>query len=230
MKYIYLHGLGQTPDSWNAILNELHSPEAVLCPNLAELIPGGNADYSSLYTAFSDLCAHTDEELVLCGLSLGSVLALNYAIDHPERVKALVLIAPQYKMPRTLLKLQNLLFHFMPKSAFAQTGFQKADFIRLCRSMAELDFSRSLHKITCPTLILCGENDRANQKAARMLARLLKNATFQQIPNAGHEVNTDAPERLAEILKKWKDAGNSFCFFVIENHGKPDCSNNDSDK
>ena len=206
MKYIYLHGLGQTPDSWNKVLKELHSPETVLCPNLAKLMPDGNADYSDLYAAFSALCDTIEDDLTLCGLSLGSVLALNYAIDHPERVKALVLIAPQYKMPRTLLKLQNILFRFMPKSAFSQTGFQKIDFIRLCHSMAELDFSRSLRKVTCPALVLCGEHDRANQKAARMLACLLKNAQFQLVPGAGHEVNVDAPERLAKILKMWKDA------------------------
>lgn len=202
MKYIFLHGLGQTPDSWNRVLGYRNTSTDSICPDLARLVHGREAKYPDLYTAFSNLCNTINDELVLCGLSLGSVLALNYAIDHPERVKALVLIAPQYKMPRTLLKLQNLLFHFMPKSAFSQTGFQKADFIRLCRSMAELDFSRSLHKVTCPVLVLCGEHDRANQKAARMLAGLLKNAAFQQIPNAGHEVNTDAPERLAEILKK----------------------------
>ncbi len=202
MKYIYLHGLGQTPDSWNRVLGYLNAPTNSICPDLAKLVHGREAKYSDLYAAFSALCDTIEDDLTLCGLSLGSVLALNYAIDHPERVKALVLIAPQYKMPRTLLKLQNLLFHFMPKSAFSQTGFQKADFIRLCRSMAELDFSRSLRKVTCPTLILCGEHDRANQKAARMLACLLKNAQFQRVPGAGHEVNVDAPERLAEILKK----------------------------
>ena len=202
MKYIYLHGLGQTPDSWNKVLKELHSPETALCPNLAKLMPDGNADYSSLYTAFSNLCNTINDELVLCGLSLGGVLALNYTIDHPEKVKSLILIATPYKMPKQLLRLQNILFRFMPKSVFAQTGFQKDDFIRLCHSMAELDFSRSLHKVTCPVLVLCGKHDRANQKASRMLAGLLKNAAFQQIPNAGHEVNTDAPERLVEILKK----------------------------
>lgn len=202
MKYIFLHGLGQTPDSWNRVLGYLNAPTDRICPDLARLVHGREAKYSDLYAAFSALCDTIEDDLTLCGLSLGSVLALNYAIDHPERVKALVLIAPQYKMPRTLLKLQNILFRFMPKSAFSQTGFQKADFIRLCHSMAELDFSRSLYKVTCPALILCGEHDRANQKAARMLAGLLKNAAFQQIPNAGHEVNTDAPERLTEILKK----------------------------
>ena len=57
-----------------------------------------------------------------------AVLALNYAIDHPDKVKALVLIAAQYKMPRKLLKVQNMLFHLMPNSAFKKMGFKKADF------------------------------------------------------------------------------------------------------
>lgn len=200
MKHIYLHGLGQTPDSWNRVLGYLNAPTNSICPDLAKLVHGREAKYSDLYAAFSALCDTIEDDLTLCGLSLGSVLALNYAIDHPERVKALVLIAPQYKMPRTLLKLQNLLFHFMPKSAFSQTGFQKADFIRLCHSMAELDFSRSLRKVTCPTLILCGANDRVNQRACKTLSHLLPNAKFRMIPAAGHEVNVDAPEALAKAL------------------------------
>lgn len=202
MKYIFLHGLGQTPDSWNRVLGYLNAPTNSICPDLAKLVHGMEAKYSDLYAAFSALCDTIEDDLTLCGLSLGGVLALNYTIDHPEKVKSLILIATPYKMPKQLLRLQNILFRFMPKSAFSQTGFQKADFIRLCHSMAELDFSRSLRKVTCPTLILCGEHDRANQKAARMLACLLKNAQFQLVPGAGHEVNVDAPERLAEILKK----------------------------
>lgn len=202
MKYIYLHGLGQTSDSWNRVLGYRNTSTDSICPDLAKLVHGREANYPDLYAAFSALCDTIEDDLTLCGLSLGGVLALNYTIDHPEKVKSLILIATPYKMPKQLLQLQNILFRFMPKSAFSQTGFQKADFIRLCRSMAELDFSRSLRKVTCPVLVLCGEHDRANQKAARMLAGLLKNAAFQQIPNAGHEVNTDAPERLAEILKK----------------------------
>lgn len=206
MKYIYLHGLGQTPDSWNRVLGYLNASTDGICPDLAKLVRGREANYPDLYAAFSALCDAINDDLTLCGLSLGGVLALNYTIDHPEKVKSLILIATPYKMPKQLLRLQNILFRFMPKSAFSQTGFQKADFIRLCHSMAELDFSRSLRKVTCPVLVLCGEHDRANQKAARMLAGLLKNAQFQLVPGAGHEVNVDAPERLAKILKMWKDA------------------------
>ncbi len=200
MKYIYLHGLGQTPDSWNRVLGYLNAPTNSICPDLAKLVHGREAKYSDLYAAFSALCDTIEDDLTLCGLSLGGVLALNYTIDHPEKVKSLILIATPYKMPKQLLRLQNILFRFMPKSAFSQTGFQKTDFIRLCHSMAELDFSRSLRKVICPTLILCGEHDRANQKACNMLSHLLPDAKFRMIPSAGHEVNVDAPEALAKAL------------------------------
>lgn len=53
MKYLYLHGLGQKPDSWN----------------------------------------RTIKETKVSGSSIRLSLALNYAIDHPDKVKALVLIA-----------------------------------------------------------------------------------------------------------------------------------------
>ena len=36
-----------------------------------------------------------EEDICLCGLSLGGVLALNYAIEHPGKIKVLVLIARQ---------------------------------------------------------------------------------------------------------------------------------------
>ena len=90
------------------------------------MLEGKAATYKELYTAFSEECNKEHDEIVLCGLSLGAVLALNYAIDHPNKVKALVLIAAQYKMPEKLLKFQNMLFRFMPNTMFKQFGFKKA--------------------------------------------------------------------------------------------------------
>lgn len=200
---IFLHGLGQTPESWNETITRFKSPGQILCPNLAELLHGKAADYQSLYEAVSALCNQTDGILDLCGLSLGGVLALQYAIEQPGKVRSLVLIAPQYKMPKNLLRVQNLLFRFMPESAFQSTGFEKNAFIRLCGSMMDLDFSRSLSAVACPVLILCGERDSANRKAAGKLAELLRNAEMQKIPGAGHEVNLDAPEKLAEALRRF---------------------------
>ena len=203
MKYLYLHGLGQTKDSWDRVVNATSVSHNSICLNLAEMVEGNNATYMKLYDAFSKECGKEKEELVLCGLSLGAVLALNYAIDHPDKVKALVLIAPQYKMPKKLLRFQNMLFRFMPKSMFQQTGFKKADFISLCGTMAELDFSDSLQKITCPVLLVCGEKDTANKKAAEELNRYLNHSSFQEISGTGHEVNQEAPKKLAALLQEF---------------------------
>lgn len=208
MKRIYVHGLGQSPESWEKVLARCSEAEDSVCPDLAELIRGKDASYENLYAAFSGFCNQYERPVGLCGLSLGGVLALHYAIDHPERVRSLALLAAQYKMPRNLLRLQNFIFHFMPKSAFQQTGFQKADFLLLCKSMMELDFSASLKKIFCPTLIVCGERDSANRKSAVKLASLLDHAELRMLHGAGHELNVEAPEQLAEVL----------CRFFSEKH------------
>ncbi len=203
MHTIYLHGLGQTADSWKPVLEKITLPGDNSCPDLVALLRGREVSYSSLYQAFSQQCSKIDGELTLCGLSLGAVLALNYAIDHPGKVGALVLIAPQYKMPKKLLWLQNLVFRLMPESQFRQTGFQKADFVALCKTAAALDFSASLEKVSCPTLIVCGEKDGANKKAAGELAAILDNAVLKEVPGAGHQVNTQSPEALAALLEEF---------------------------
>ena len=200
MQQIYVHGLGQTPASWEKIIVQLKSTEYIVCPDLTEICRNGKATYKSLYDGFSKICDSFHEKIDLCGLSLGGVLALNYAVEHPEKINSLVLIAAQYKMPKGLLRFQNILFQLMPKSMFQQTGFGKKEFIQLCQTMMELDFSHSIQKVTCPTLVVCGERDSANKKAAMELARFLKNAELQIISGTGHEVNTEAPEKLSETL------------------------------
>ena len=154
MKFLYLHGIGQKPDSWDRAIKDTKGSDSSVSLSLAKMLEGKAATYGELYAAFSEECDKENDEIVLCGLSLGAVLALNYVIDHPDKVKAVVLIAAQYKMPEKLLKLQNLLFRFMPNTMFKQFGFKKADVIRLCGTMAELNLRDSLCKVSCPALIV----------------------------------------------------------------------------
>ena len=113
----------------------------------------------------------------------------------------LVLIATQYKMPKKLLKVQNAIFRFVPKSMFQQMGFGKSDFLKLCNTMMELDFSDSIYKVSCPTLVIYGEKDRANQNASIELANMLIDAELQVFSGAGHEINIEAPDKLVETLR-----------------------------
>lgn len=203
---VLIHGLGQTPLSWEKTIAGMVEKEKVVCPDLPALLKDKEVNYVNLYGAFSEYCDTFLEPLDLCGLSLGGVLALHYGIEHPSKVHSLVLIGTQYKMPKRLLAFQNIIFRFLPNSIFGQMGFAKRDFIELSRSMIELDFSGSLEQVKCPVLVMCGEKDNANKKAAEELAKYLANATIQMITGAGHEVNVDKPEKLAEAVNSfWKD-------------------------
>lgn len=206
MAYIFIHGLGQTPESWDQVISHMSLTEKVMCPNLPALIHGQECNYKNLYAAFCRCCETESDGMNLCGLSLGGILALNYAIDHPEKIKSLVLIGTQYVMPKKLLAIQNAIFHLMPNKSFESMGFSKKNFIQLSKTMADLDFSLKLGNITCPTLVVCGEKDAANKKASEELAERIPGVSLSLIPGSGHEVNQQAPKWLAEALDDfWRD-------------------------
>ena len=53
MSVVYLHGLGQTPASWESVLRVLGQESGGLCPDLFGLIRGKEVCYENLYQAFS---------------------------------------------------------------------------------------------------------------------------------------------------------------------------------
>lgn len=197
MKTIFLHGLGQTPRDWNATIaaSSLTNAEA------PALVPKyGAVTYSRLLASLERRYANDAEPLHFCGLSLGAMLALDYALRHPEQVARLTLVGAQIKSPTALIDVQNMIFRLMPERAFADMGLAKEAVVTLAHSMRSLDFSAHLQAVRCPVTVVCGAKDRANLRATRRLAAALPQATLQIVPNAGHEVNKDAPEALAALL------------------------------
>lgn len=201
MKYILLHGMGQNASSWDKTISYLPDTTETVCPELSDFFSEDNCNYNEMYSSFCRYCNRFSEPLNFCGLSLGAVLALNYAIDFPQKVSSLILIAPQYNMPKFLLKVQNVLFKFMPENRFKDIGLKKKDFITLTNSMMDMDFTSSLNKVNSPVVVICGEKDNVNKKAAIKLARELPNAKFSTIDNSGHEVNVDNPQGLAKAME-----------------------------
>ena len=200
MSVVIVHGLGQSVESWKATIKYMDSEKGIYYPNLYELISNGDIIYENLYTYFVQYCNSINGTIKMCGLSLGAVLALNYAIDYPQKVESLILIAAQFKMPKNLLRFQNLIFKFMPENTFHNIGVGKKDFIKLSKSMMEIDFSNQLDLIGCPVLLLCGEKDGTNKKATTMLHSLIKNSSLEFVEKSSHEVNKDNPEWLAKRI------------------------------
>lgn len=203
MKCVLIHGLGQTAQSWNetaAAMERCGGRSDVMCPDLTELLGNKKPCWDELYGSFEEYCLGIGEQLELCGLSLGGILALRFCAEHSDKVSGAVLIGAQFVMPRNLLRLQNAVFHLMPKSAFVSTGFGKKEFLSLARSMETLDFSEDLERITCPTLIICGEKDKPNRKAAIRMNAGIKGSELLIVAGSGHEVNVDRPDELGKAI------------------------------
>ncbi len=131
---------------------------------------------------------------------MGALLALNFALDFPQKVRSLALIASPYKVPSWVMRLQNTIFSCMPKSVFEKMAFSKADCLALGRSMRGLNFAQRLKDIACPTLVICGEKDLANLKAAHYLSQHIAKANLQILANTGHVISEENPQKLAAIL------------------------------
>ena len=166
----------------------------IVCPNLSSILEGKEASYENLYSSFVKYCNEFDGQIHLCGLSLGGILALNFALDFPRKVKTLVLIGTPYKVPKLAFSFQNIIFRFLPKSIFKTMAFDKKDTFALGNTMKNLDFSDRVKNIKCPTLILCGKKDSANVKSAQFLSQNIKSAELKIIENTGHVVNEENPK------------------------------------
>ncbi len=206
MVNILVHGLGQTEKSWDKIIEELDKSNIKAeNPNLFELAKNYEINYENLYRTFCDYCNSFKEKLNLCGLSLGGLLSIDYAIEYPEKVNSIIIIGTPYEIPKKMLKLQNFIFKFMPKSTFENMGIKKNDFINLTNSMAYLDIKSKVDDIKCKALILCGEKDNVNMESAKQLNRNIKDSKLKIIKNAGHEANTESPKELASAISEyWK--------------------------
>ena len=205
MKKILIHGSGHRADSWTKVIEYMNNDKDMLCPNLDTILNGKEASYTNLYSSFAEYCNKIDGKIDLCGLSLGGILALNYAIDYPEKVERLILIGTPHKVPKVMFSIQNVVFKLLPKSIFATKAFDKKNTFILGKTMKKLDFSNRVHKVQCPTLVISGEKDSANIKSAYYLSKNIKNSKLKIIANTGHVVNEENPKELSRVISEfWK--------------------------
>ena len=202
MKKILIHGSGHKADSYNETIKYMNGDD-VLLPDLSLILNGKKASYDNLYSSFIEYCDKVSGKVDLCGLSLGGILALNYALDFPDKVNSLVLIGTPYKVPKFMFGIQNIIFRFLPKSMFDSMAFNKKDTFILGKSMKNLDFSGRVSEVKCKTLIICGEKDNTNIKSAYYLSKHIKDSKLKIIKNTGHIVNEENPKELSMLINNF---------------------------
>lgn len=233
---LLLHGLGAMGESWGFQVPALEAANfSVLIPDLRGFgkssYPGGT---SSIQSMSNDVVKLLDflqiPKINLAGISMGGTVALQFALDHPDRVHKLVLINTfahlnpdsfkgwLYFLIRTVLlytlginKQANVVAKRIfpdPKQAeFRQiliSQINQADphgYRAAMWALARFNVKQRLNELSIPTLVITGENDTTvPPKIQKDLAGGIPNSQQTIIPAAGHAVIVDQTETFNKIF------------------------------
>jgi pimeloyl-ACP methyl ester carboxylesterase len=186
------------------------------------------APFSHLGDLLALLDELTIEKATLIGLSAGSTIALDAALEAPSRVARLVLAAPaisgfvpkerppftadliaalqsrDYKKAADVL-LATPVFFAPPESAgLVRQMVTENDRLwtvpRELMKMPDRPAVDRLEQVNVPTLVLIGERDVAQQEQADLLGRRVPGARMVMIPSGGHLLNLTSPVEFQRML------------------------------
>lgn len=227
---VFLHGFSADLHSWDRVWRALDNSLPALRYDLRghgrSLAMGDIA-----YDHAADLLAVLDDsgltQCDLVGVSMGGSIALNFALDHPERVRRLVLISPglvAWEWSERWLALwrgiveraqsgamdearelwwRHPLFETTRRSVAADELHQSimrysgAHWLHDSHRLMLPDVER-LHLLSVPTLLLTGANDFDD---FRLIADLIEASASDllriDLPALGHLLQLEASERCA---------------------------------
>jgi pimeloyl-ACP methyl ester carboxylesterase len=226
----FLAGLGGAL-RWSPFLDALAERRRVVVPSLPGF-PGAAGherldDLPDWLAATLDLLEGAGlEGADLVGASVGGMLAAEVAALSRATVKRLVLVAPfgvfdaaeptrdvfavkQDQLPALLCAHPDRLLAAMapPSGADATEwmlciGRAGVAAARLLWPLGDLGLAKRLHRITAPTLVVWGSEDRVLPPAyaQRFAAGIAGEVETRTIPGAGHLVEVDAPDELARAI------------------------------
>ncbi len=223
-----LHGNPGAIPVWNKVVPELAQHYRIIAHDRqgfgqSEKIEEGDFSpqgYAGELTRLMD--ALKIEKAHLCGLSFGGMVAQCFALDHPERVGGLVLVATT--ADRTGRPVEDTLAEIKsdgwPKVAarlnaswFHETSDPAdiAESYKLClqssarmreltvSALGSFDIKDQLEKIQAPTLVLIGAKDTLNPMSdSETLRDNIPEATLTIVPECGHQIPMEQPEQFCE--------------------------------
>ena len=198
MKLIFLHGLGQSAESWKEVRNLLtdYPSEAI------ELFPSGVSSYQKAKERVYQHLAQETEPFVLIGLSLGAALTLELSSYNLPNLRALVLSGCPLKLAGNILfYVQLLIFKLLPKRVFEKQGADKALMVRVSEELKTRDLREIARNCPYPSLLICGSQDKPNLSSMKTIQELMPNSQFQIIPDGPHVLNKEKPKEFAEQIK-----------------------------
>lgn len=232
---LFLHGVGSDRTAWMPQLDRFGSERLTIAidyPGYGDSGEIADATHDTFAdAAFAVLDALEVERAHVCGLSLGGIVALSMAAAQPERLASLTLADTFARHPegeaiyqRSLAGLDQLGIRGLAESRADALLAQPAepsirsdviatmariapDAYRLAAAAVWLaDQRKAAAKVQCPTLILCGSEDRITPPAlSEELKDSIPHASLIEIAGAGHLPNLEQPDIFNRVLSAFID-------------------------
>jgi len=227
---LFVHGAGQRSYGWRFQEGPFknHSDFNYIALDLPGRA-GSEGDVYKTVTDYKDFLLDFIEELkleniIMIGHSMGGAIAMLIAIENPELLKAIVLIATSPKLAvaqQTLDKVRENYDEFCeisPTRAFAEESPKElkdeyreglidtgsdvcyADLI----ACNEFDITDEVNKIKVPTLIISADKDIMTPwKNGEYLHQQIYGSEFQLIKDSGHFVMQEKAQETNSILSQF---------------------------
>lgn len=228
--FLILHGWGRGSDSWTEIQEKLaQAGFQVFVPDL----PGfgktppppavwGIKEYAEFVLKFAE--ALKLNNFVLLGHSFGGQIAVQFAFQHPEKLKGIILCSAAVirRKPKVkgrvlyfIAKIGTLFFSVWPLSIVQNTArkilyrllgnndyqYSQGIMKHIREKVIGEDVASVLQNIQVPTLIIWGDQDALTLiQDAYILKEKIPNSVLEVIPGVGHRPYNEAPERFFEIV------------------------------
>jgi pimeloyl-ACP methyl ester carboxylesterase len=212
------HGYGASSDMWRPNVAALAAVRPVITWDMRGHGRSDSPDDPEQYShaaCVADMAALLDaagaERAVLGGLSLGGFLSLEFVLEHPQRVDAVLLFdtGPGFRNDqarqewneragKTAARLERDGIVALGGSAEADYGHRSARGLALAaRGMLAQQDGRVMEGLTsvkAPVLVLVGARDKAFLPAADYVTAKIGGAVKVVVPDAGHVSNVDQPD------------------------------------
>jgi len=229
---ILIHGAGGNHQFWGHAVRSVSSA-TTYAPDLPGHGRSGGTgrwsivDYAAFATAFMD--ALELRQAVVAGHSMGGATAMQMSLDYATRVSGLVLVGTGARLrvlpailEGTLSNFQSTIelvceYAYSPRTSRQLVRHGQRQMLKVAPQTVHDDFAACdgfdvmdrLADIRCPTLVVCGTDDRLTPpKYSALLAERIHNAQLRFIEGAGHMVMIEKPEVLGEAIEStlagWK--------------------------
>ena len=239
---LLLHGLGGSGADWDGVAPALCDRYRVVTPDLRG--SGGSQNLARPHGPFSiaELAADTAALLEhlgggpahVCGWSMGGMVALQLAVDNPDRVASLTIVnsgpdwTPKTALQGLALHLRGVVTALVGPAAMArvlarklfphpgQAALRRAYLARMAendrRTYAALlaaivgwSVADRLPSLSMPTLAVASDGDYTPLASRAAWARRMPDARLVVVRDSRHALPLEAPERLVALLANFVD-------------------------